>query len=162
SPSVSRSMTPNSIPDPPLLPPANASPETLSSAREYASRGATSDPPELEADEAPHLHVFAGLGGKRLDHVADRLAAVPHELLLEQGTLLVEAVDAALDDLLFDGLGLFLLRHLGEIDLPLLGDHVGRDVLATHGDRRRGRDLVRQVLGELLELLGVGDEVGLA
>ena len=34
SSSVNRSMTPKSMPDPPLFPPANASPDTLRRARE--------------------------------------------------------------------------------------------------------------------------------
>ena len=66
------------------------------------------------------------------------------------------------DDLVPDVLGFLLLLDLRAVDLPLSGDHLGRDVLAPQGDGRRRGDLVREVFGELPEFRRVGDEVRLA
>src|SRR6266545_1071239 len=160
--SVSRSMTPTSMPEPPARWAAQASPETFSRARPYASFPANSAPSELEPGEAAHLDLLAGLAGERLHQIADLDLVVLHERLLEQHVLLVELAQLPLDDLGLDALGFLLLGHLGGVDAPFPLDDLGGNVLHPHGDRPGRRDVQGQVLGELAKLRGIGDEVGLA
>src|SRR5262245_64947347 len=86
----------------------------------------------LHAGEAADLGVAAELGHE----LADRGLRVAHERLLEQHVVLVEAVEATLDDLRDRVLGLSLVaRELLE-HLALLVEHVGRNVLAREPTRR--------------------------
>src|SRR5512144_2785740 len=156
---ASRSMTPKSIPE--RSPPARASPDLFSRARGYAS-WPTLLAPELEAREATHLDLLAGLGRERPDQIADGLLVVLDERLLQQHVLLIELLQHALNDLGPDVLRLLLLDHLRLVDAPLPLDHLGRQVLHAHGDRPGRGDLQRHVLGEGAEIVGPRDEVRLA
>src|SRR6185312_1666823 len=70
---------------------------------------------EREADEAGHLDGAAGLALGLLERLRDRLGRVVHVGLLEQADLLVEGLQAGIDDLLDDVLG-----------FPLLPEFVGQ------------------------------------
>src|SRR5882672_288374 len=160
SSSLTRSMTPKSIPAPAR--PANASPETLRRARRYASFAATLVAPELEAHEAADLDFLTRLAGQLFHELAHRSLVVLDELLLEQDALFVELPHHAIHDLGADVLRLLLLGHLGLVHLALPLHHVRRQVLDPNGERARRGDVHGDVLGERLEVLGAGHEVGLA
>src|SRR5579871_588865 len=118
--------------------------------------------PQLEAGEATDRHVDPKSDDRLPHDVPDRPVALLDERLLEQADVLVEALDLPVDDALDHLLGLALLARLGRVDLAL-GRQLGLGhVLACDVARRGRRDLHRQVPHELLELGGLGDEVGLA
>src|SRR6478672_7593296 len=85
------------------------------------------------------------LGAALLEHLADRLLGVLGEGLLEQDVLLVEAVDATLDDAGKGGLGLALLLGRGLGDAALVLDRLGGDLLAREDRGAEGRDVHRDV-----------------
>src|SRR5579872_936728 len=164
-----------SMPNPPSVP-AKISPESLSKTRRKTGFTPPASPPEEgspsvvlphpEPGEAADDDVLLHAGGQLADDVADLLLAglVPDVELLEQHPVLVgeDRLDLALDDLLADLLG--LLQHLvgaGE-DLALLVEEVGRHVLDRHPLGLQRRHVHGDVAGQLLELRGLGDEVGLA
>src|SRR5215218_2549200 len=171
----------------PVAESANASPESFSSTRSYcglpspASAGgpspaitnATVPPvprppgvaglgplPHLEAGEAAQHELLAHLGRVVVQQVLDGLLVVADVRLVEQHDLLVEAVELALDDLLHD-VGRLALG-LGGVDLALLLEHVVGHVLAAQVRRVGDGDVQGDLVGESLELVGLGDEVGLA
>src|SRR3954453_6699626 len=117
----------------------------------------------LEASEAPDHDVLTRLRRGGSAQVLDALAAVlvlVHVLLLEQDDLLEPLAQLALGDLRADVLGLVggLLLVDAQLGLPGLLRHV----LLGHVERRGGRDVQRNVLGELLEVLVARHEVCLA
>src|SRR3954452_18720327 len=117
-----------------------------------------------EADEALDDHVLARLGREVGTQLLDRLAVVlvaVDVLLVEEDDLLVPALELALDDLGADVLrlvGRLLLEDAGLAVLVLLRHLVLGHVLRG----RRRRDVQREVLGEVDEVLVLGDEVGVA
>src|SRR3954451_14214697 len=120
--------------------------------------------PDREADEALDDDVLAGLGREGGAQLLDRLAVVlvaVDVLLVEQDDLLVPGLQLALDDFGPDVLRLvggLLLEDAGLAVLVLLGDLVLGDVRRL----RRGGDVQGEVLGELDEVVVLGDEVGVA
>src|SRR5690349_15250963 len=92
---------------------------------------------DLEAGEALDGH--AGL----VEDLLDRLLAVGDGRLVEEGDLLEEAVEPALDDLGERALGLALLTSGGLGDLALLGHDVLGDLVAGDVDRTHRGDLHR-------------------
>ena len=103
------------------------------------------------------------LAGQRCAQLLDRLAAVlvlVDVLLAQQHDLVEPLVELAGDDPLAHVLGPVggLLGRDPLLALAVLG----RDVLLADGERRRGRDVQRQVARELDELLVARHEVGLA
>src|SRR5271165_157642 len=133
----------------PRPPPANASPLSLSRTRLYAGcaparTALMSRLADVEPGEPADLDVLPedadGAGHK----VGDRAALVAHERLLEQHVFLVVLVDLAV-----------------VLDLEL-GFLRRRDVVARDEPRPRGADVQRQIVGQLLENLVLGDEIGLA
>ena len=77
--------------------------------------------------------------------------------------VLVQGVQLAVDDLLDHLFGLAGLLRLHLEDVPLAFELVRREFLASEEPGRgRARDVQRDVLHQLAELVGVGDEVGLA
>src|SRR5262245_16884813 len=119
---------------------------------------------DLEAGEALHDHPLLK-PGRGLVHEVLHLGlarCVLDERLLQQTGLGVVLLELALDDLVDDLRRLLLVRHLLQVDLPLLLDHAPRYLLARDIQRVAGRHLHRDVLHELLEVVGTSDEVGLA
>src|SRR4051812_481565 len=117
-----------------------------------------------EADEPLDDDVLARLGREVGAQLLDRLAVVlvaVDVLLVEQDDVLVPGLELALDDL-----GPDVLRLVGGLLLedPGLGVLVGlRDLLLVDVLRLRGGgDVQREVLGELDEVVVLGDEVGVA
>src|SRR6476646_7102117 len=118
---------------------------------------------ELEPGEPLDLHLLAGLHANLVEVLLDRLAVVLHERLVEQHVVLEERLDLALHDLGHDVVGLAGLAGLRLGDLLLGLQHGGGHVVAADPARsRRARDVQREVLHQLAELVGVGDEVRLA
>src|SRR5512132_3289177 len=114
-------------------------------------------------NEPAHGHLLPDLGRHLVEELLDRLRVVLHVRLVEQDRLCVERLQLALDDLGDHVVGLAHLPGLRLEDASLgrelvRGDLVAADVLG----RRGARDVERQVPGELLELVRVGDEVRLA
>src|SRR5690606_18156425 len=136
--------------------PARNSPDSFSSARRKASLAYG------DACEAADLDVLAQGGGGLLDELADRLLVVLDVRLVEQDDLGEELVQAALDDLVGDGLRLAFLDSLLAERFALGGHDVLRHVLAAEVLRVGHRHVHGEVLGQLAEGVVAGHEVGLA
>ncbi len=115
---------------------------------------------EHEPGEPGHRDILAGAGVDRHDHVADRFCLVLDELLVEQDDLAEPGVQLAFGDLLLHVDR--LLAHLRHVNPFLFFDGGGRHVLAADVLGVDGHDVEGQVLGELLEFVVAGDEIGLA
>ncbi len=83
-------------------------------------------------------------------------------MLLVQAGLFVEFFQLALNDFLDDLVWLAGGPGLLAVDLPLLGQDLRGDFVALHEPGLGGGDVHGQVVGQLLELIGAGHEVGLA
>src|SRR5919106_2714552 len=153
---------------------ANASPDSLSSTRPYASppaealmrlppRGGAVLSPNV-AREPPDLHLLPDLGRELPDHVLDRPLAlgILEELLVEEAAVLVESLQLALDDPREDVLGLPLLAGLCLVDLALLRQDLLGHLVARHPPRVGRGYLHGQVAGQGPELGRVRHEVRLA
>src|SRR5262249_56548245 len=118
---------------------------------------------DLEPHEAPDGDLLAGLGAHLSDEVADAelSARVTDIRLVHEAGVLVELGELALDDLLQDRGWLLLVGHLLAVDLALPLDDVRRHLITRDPLGVGGRDLHRQALDQLLELLGPRHEVGL-
>jgi hypothetical protein len=94
---------------------------------------------EGEAHEALQGHRLAGLRLGFLQHLGDGLRRIVHEGLLQEGDLLVVALQAALDDLLHHVVGLagVLLAQDGALAL----DRGGIDAGGVERERVRRRDV---------------------
>src|SRR4051794_33331839 len=118
---------------------------------------------ELEPGEPLDLHLLPRLRADLVEVLLDRLAVVLHEGLIEEHVVLQERLDLALHDPRHDAVRLARLTSLHLGDLLLRLQDRGRNVVPGDPARcGRARDVQREVLHELPELLGVGDEVGLA
>src|SRR4051812_1855848 len=118
---------------------------------------------ELEPGEPLDLHLLPRLRADLVEVLLDRLAVVLHEGLIEEHVVLQERLDLALHDPRHDAVRLARLTSLHLGDLVLRLQDGGRNVVPGDPARcGRARDVQREVLHELPELLGVGDEVGLA
>ncbi|OLE39361.1 MAG: hypothetical protein AUG00_02395 [Candidatus Rokubacteria bacterium 13_1_20CM_2_70_7] len=108
--------------------------------------------------------MLAGLGVDAGDEVLHPGLArrVLDERLLQQALLRVELLQLALDDLVEHGGRLLLVGHLAPVDLTLLVDDRRWHVLPRHPAGVGGRDLHGEVLHQLLESVGAGDEVRFA
>src|ERR1035437_6336473 len=149
--------------------PISASPESFSITRRKtgglgvdASRSVVSVT-DGEPCKASDYDVLAGLAGERCAQLLDRLAAVlvlVDVLLAQQHHLVEPLVEFPGDDPLADVLG----AVVGLLDRdPLFALAVLRwHMIVADSQRRRGRDVQREVARELDELLGPRDEVGLA
>src|ERR1700761_2716442 len=143
--------------------PIRASPESFRRIRPNCSKRLLAA--DLEVGEAGDADVLAGFRRQLLAQLLDRLRAVflgVDVLLVEQRDFRAPFAQLAGDDFLDDVLRFaFLARLL--LEDPLFGlarlrvDFVGRDVL-----RRGRRDVQGDLVGEDLEVLVAGDEVGLA
>jgi len=118
---------------------------------------------EVVLDEAADGDLLSNLRGGLLDEFLNSLGGVLDEVLLEESLLVDHLVEAALDNLLADVLGLGLkILHL-HLNLLLGGDHGGIGVVGGHVlDILAGGNLHGDVLGELLEPVTAGDKVSLA
>src|SRR5512132_4618967 len=116
--------------------------------------------PDLEPREAAEHQLLADLGRVAVEQVLDGLLVVADVRLVEQDDLLVVVLELALDDALDDVVGL-ALGLLG-VDLPLLGEDVLRHLLAPDVARVGHGDVEGDLVGQALELVGLGHEVGLA
>ena len=118
---------------------------------------------EVVLDEAADGDLLADLRGSLLNELLNRLGSVLDVVLLEESLLVDHLVEAALDNLLADVLGLALkILHL-HLDLLLGGNHGGVGVLGGHVlNIRAGGDLHGNVGDELLELVTARDKVSLA
>src|SRR6266511_3633443 len=114
-------------------------------------------------DEPTHGHLLPDLGRHLVEELLDRLRVVLHVRLVEQDRLCVERLQLALHDLRDHVVGLAHLPGLRLEDASLGRELFRGDLVAGDVPRRRGaRDMERQVPGEPLELVRVGDEVRLA
>src|SRR5690606_17716704 len=114
------------------------------------------------AREAPHDDVLARLRRHLGDQLPDRLVRITDVGLLEERVLLVELLELALDDLVPEILGLALVLDLLLEDRTLTLDHILGDPVLRYRERVRRGDVHGDVLDEFLEILGPGDEIGLA
>src|SRR5262249_25292709 len=117
---------------------------------------------ELEAREPPDGDVLSQAGDGFLDHLAHRPIALLDEWLLQETDVLQVALELTRDDALDHLRRLAALLGLNAIDRALalllrLGDLFAADVA-----RARGRHLHGQVAHQLLELVRLGHEIGLA
>src|ERR1700730_5792283 len=116
----------------------------------------------LEAHEAPPRNVFAEVGDRLGDHLADGHGLVLDVVLFVEAILLVELfhlpVDDPLDDLLRLSGGLGLLA----IDVALFRQHLRGDLFTAQVPRIDRRDVHGDVVTQLLERFGARHEVGLA
>mmetsp|Transcript_63795 Transcript_63795/g.180031 ORF Transcript_63795/g.180031 Transcript_63795/m.180031 type:complete len:247 (-) Transcript_63795:60-800(-) len=118
---------------------------------------------QVDAGESSDDNVLAQLGNRLLEHLLDRLVLVLDPLLGQQGHLLVLFLQAPLDNLRLDCVGLALQVLLCHFDLALLGNGIRRHLAGRDADDGRvGRDLHGHIGGELLEDGVDGHEVGLA
>ena len=86
--------------------------------------------PSLKRTKRLIGHVFTGLGGGGGDHLLDRHVRIAHRRLVHQADLRVVALELALDDLV-DHVGrLVLAGELRAVNLFLLLERLGRDILA--------------------------------
>src|ERR1035437_5266426 len=116
----------------------------------------------LEARKAPHGNDLAQLAYLLRDQLLDADGLVLDEGLLQQANLLVELGHLAIYDLLYHRGRLAGGGGLRAEDI-LLAVEIGRGhVLGLHIARVAGRDVHRDVLEQLLEVLGAGHEVALA
>src|SRR5512132_160229 len=114
-------------------------------------------------NEPAHGHLLPDLGRHLVEELLDRLRIVLHVRLVEQDRLRVEGLQLALDDHRDHVVGLAHLPGLRLEDASLGSELLRGDLVAADVPGRRGaRDVEHQVLGELLELVRVGDEVRLA
>src|SRR5687768_16795905 len=132
-----------------------------------ADRSSTSRPRRSQAlaervtGEPADADVLADRGDPLVDQLANRLVGVTERLVV-QADLGEPLLELALDDLRPDVLGL-LLDGLVAAELLALRLEVGfRDALGVDVERSQSGHLDREVADELLELVGAGDEVGLA
>src|ERR1700733_5486395 len=116
----------------------------------------------LEAGEAAHGDVLAELADLLRDELRNAHGLLLDEGLIEQADLFVELAHLAFDDLLDHGRGLAGGGGLRAIDLLLALHVLGGDVLPADVARVGGGDVHRDVLEQLLEVLGAGNEIALA
>src|SRR5690606_19632916 len=116
----------------------------------------------FEAGETPDCDVFAKGCNFFLDYLLHRAVRILDEGLLQQADFLEELLEAALDDLVDDALGLAFIESRGPVDAPLLLQHRRRHVLTGHILGASRRHLHGQVASQLAELLRRGDEVRFA
>src|SRR5680860_758392 len=120
---------------------------------------------DAEVGEARHANVLAGLGGQLLAQLLDRLRVVLFGVdvgLVEQRHFPRPLGELALDDLLHDVVRFAVLARLLFEDPLLRLALLGRDLLGGDVLGRGGGDVQGDLVGENLEVLVAGDEVGLA
>src|SRR5579875_1049767 len=115
---------------------------------------------ELKTYEPAHLYLLAELAGVLADKVVDRAVWVAHPGLLHQTDLAIELLELALDDLVDHRFG--LAGRLRGVDLALLLNHFGWEVLAPNAARIGRRDLHREFTQQSLKFRRFGNEVGFA
>lgn len=108
----------------------------------------------LEALEADHIQLRADLLGDLAHQLGDGLVRILDEGLLQEANLLIVLLDAALDHLVHDLLGLALVERLGAEDLTLLVERLGGNLFLAHIAGLGSGDLQRDVMIEGAE--GVG------
>src|SRR5215469_14283624 len=109
-----------------------------------------------DGDVLPDLR--DGLG----HHLVDLLLVVLHERLVHETDGLVVLLDLPGEDLLDHRLGLLLLPELDPLDLLLLLEQLGGDLLAADELGAHRGDVQGEVTDQGLKILVPGDEVGLA
>src|SRR5215216_4669920 len=116
--------------------------------------------PDLEPREATQHQLLADLGRVVVEQVLDGPLVVADVRLFEQDDLLEIVLELAIDDLLDDVVGLAL--GLAGVDLALAVDDVVGHVVAGHVAGVGHGDVQGDLVGQALELVGLGHEVGLA
>src|SRR5687768_1501000 len=150
--------------NPTRLSPARASPESLSRTRWYLSfakcRPATLRPSGTARSGEPGCARRAW--PKLPDEIADGFLRLSHPRLVDEGDVLVVRLDLAWNDLLDKVIGLAALLHPLDEDPALSLDFVGGYLVLVHRNRSRRRNMLGDVLHQLLEVIGARDEVRLA
>src|SRR5689334_11368651 len=116
----------------------------------------------LEAGEAADGDVLAEFADLLRDELRDGDGLLLDEGLVQQADLLVELAHLAFDDLLDDWRGLAGCRGLGAIDFLFALHVLGGDILFADVAGIGRSDVHRDVLEQLLKILGAGDKVGFA
>src|SRR6266436_5740816 len=116
----------------------------------------------FEASESGYADVFAQLGYLRLNELIDGQRVLFDEGLLVETDLLIEFAHAALDDFVGHLLRFALGDDAGALDILLPFDRRRSDVLFAHELRIGRGDVHRQIVHQLLEVVGAGHEVGFA
>src|SRR3954452_19342835 len=122
--------------------PASASPDGLKTIRFH--RGNSSEDTGRSAD----LDLGEANDRRRADHLRDRLLVVFGVRLVEQGNILVETVEAALDDLRQCRFRLALVAADRLQRLTLVGDDLRRDIVAAEVLRPGKGDVHGDVVGQ--------------
>src|SRR6266852_2841671 len=115
--------------------------------------------PHLEPRKPPDRNVFAQLGNRLGDHLADRVRLVLDEVLLIQAALLIALFHLALHDLLDHRFRLARCSRLCGINLALFLEHLGRHIFAPHVARIYCRDVHGHIVTQLLERIGARHEI---
>jgi hypothetical protein len=115
---------------------------------------------QFESGEAGYLNVFTQFGDVVGDNLSDRLVVVLDEGLQEKANLCIVTLKFALDDPIQDMIWLAALSGLLAIGGTLLFQNILWDVLWGKVKGLRGCDLHRDVMCQVLELVGPGYEIG--
>ncbi len=118
--------------------------------------------PTLKRAKRRTLMFSPSLRDLRGDELRDGLRCFLDEGLIEEAELFVELGELAFEHLLDDVGGLAGGCGLGAIDVLLALEVGGGDVVAADEARVDGGDVHGDVAEQLLEVVGAGDEVGLA
>src|ERR1700693_4795989 len=116
----------------------------------------------LEANEARDRNVLTKFCNRRFDQVADAGGVIADERLLVQADLFVELAHPPFHDLVHHFFWLAFLQGPPPLDVALFVQNLLCDVLFADELWVRGRHLHGQILHQILEIVGPGNEVGLA
>src|SRR5579872_895934 len=116
----------------------------------------------LEAREAAHSDVLAEFADLRRDELPDRDSLVLDERLLEQADFLIELLHLAIDHLLGNVSRLATGNRLRDRNFLLAGEVRGSNVFLADVLGIAGRNVHRDIVQQLLEVVGARHEVALA
>src|SRR6267378_5153283 len=130
--------------------------------RRFRPRRFAADFPDLEPYEAPDRNVFAQLGDRLFNHLADCHALVLDVVLFVEAIFLVELLHLPVDDLLDDRLRFARRQRLRLVDIAFFFEHLRRHFFAPHVPRIERRDMHRDVMRKLLVRFRARHEIRLA
>ena len=107
----------------------------------YRSRDA-----HVESGKPANLNVLAGFCAELVNEIGDLHLRFADPFLVHEDDIAEVGFDFSGDDLGDEGLGLSRGPHLILERKTFRVDHVGRERISAHGDRRGGRDVFGQLL----------------